>query len=313
MTGYRHCSCRRLKMRIHDNWKKNTEFAPMLRHARANPARAGVRDHPRIADAPTDAKHAANFAPAQNRRKWSKDRNSPALASPRRRAALDVRARATIVSCTMAIRFPCGSCGQPIEVDDEWASKAVACPYCRKTVTAPAESTLTDLAEIPTAAPVRSDEPVAHPGTFAATEQVTIDASHRVIADQPNRIASVALVLVLAVVVQAILLAVLLSSHTAALEKLQERIVALQEEGAGFIAAHQQATGEFYEAHGGAPPTWLILSAVLQLAGGITWIAAVVCAVIGLTRKHRRRRALAALLIAVGSMLTFCCGGLVFG
>jgi hypothetical protein len=42
----------------------------------------------------------------------------------------------------MAIQFHCPSCRQPIEVDGEYALKEVACPYCRKVVTAPAASTL---------------------------------------------------------------------------------------------------------------------------------------------------------------------------
>lgn len=40
----------------------------------------------------------------------------------------------------MAIRFACPSCGQPIEIDDEWAGQSVACPYCRRVVAAPRES-----------------------------------------------------------------------------------------------------------------------------------------------------------------------------
>lgn len=40
----------------------------------------------------------------------------------------------------MAIRFSCPSCRQPIEVDDNWGGQAVACPYCRRVVTAPQES-----------------------------------------------------------------------------------------------------------------------------------------------------------------------------
>jgi endogenous inhibitor of DNA gyrase (YacG/DUF329 family) len=41
----------------------------------------------------------------------------------------------------MTIQFQCASCGNPIEIDDEWGGKAVACPYCRKSVTAPMDST----------------------------------------------------------------------------------------------------------------------------------------------------------------------------
>lgn len=41
----------------------------------------------------------------------------------------------------MAIQFSCPSCQRPIEVDDEWANSDVACPFCQKVVTTPAEST----------------------------------------------------------------------------------------------------------------------------------------------------------------------------
>jgi DNA-directed RNA polymerase subunit RPC12/RpoP len=41
----------------------------------------------------------------------------------------------------MPIQFHCSSCGQPIEVDDEHAGQAAACPYCRQLVTVPPQST----------------------------------------------------------------------------------------------------------------------------------------------------------------------------
>lgn len=41
----------------------------------------------------------------------------------------------------MAIQFPCPSCAQPIEVDDEVAGREAACPYCQRVVTAPQQST----------------------------------------------------------------------------------------------------------------------------------------------------------------------------
>lgn len=53
----------------------------------------------------------------------------------------------------MAIRFGCPSCEQPIEIDDEWANQSVACPYCQKVVTAPAESTWPGR-EVPQATPL---------------------------------------------------------------------------------------------------------------------------------------------------------------
>ncbi len=50
----------------------------------------------------------------------------------------------------MAIQFACPACQQPIEVDDEWADQTVSCPYCRRVVRAPAQSTL-QLSTIPSA------------------------------------------------------------------------------------------------------------------------------------------------------------------
>jgi DNA-directed RNA polymerase subunit RPC12/RpoP len=55
----------------------------------------------------------------------------------------------------MAIRFTCQSCQQPIEVDDQWAGQAVACPYCKKVITAPKESTW-PTSEVPEAKPTDS-------------------------------------------------------------------------------------------------------------------------------------------------------------
>lgn len=63
----------------------------------------------------------------------------------------------------MPIRFPCPACRQPLEVDDEWGGQTVACPYCRRVVTAPRNSTW-PTGEIPIASAVRgtaSNEPSA--------------------------------------------------------------------------------------------------------------------------------------------------------
>ena len=45
----------------------------------------------------------------------------------------------------MAIQFNCPGCRQPVEVDDEWAGEHVSCPFCKRVVTVPAESTITTL------------------------------------------------------------------------------------------------------------------------------------------------------------------------
>jgi hypothetical protein len=62
----------------------------------------------------------------------------------------------------MAIQFHCVGCSQPIEVDNEFAGRTAMCPYCRRVVTVPAESTLRELAPAvarPTDAPSGSGLP----------------------------------------------------------------------------------------------------------------------------------------------------------
>src|SRR5687768_10334479 len=53
----------------------------------------------------------------------------------------------------MIIRFQCPSCRQPLEIDQQWAGQSVACPYCKRVVSAPSSSTWHDQTEIPTARP----------------------------------------------------------------------------------------------------------------------------------------------------------------
>ncbi len=66
----------------------------------------------------------------------------------------------------MAIQFNCPGCRQPVEVDDEWAGEHVACPFCQRVVTAPAESTITALQnDLPPTA--RKLSPTAADGVMA--------------------------------------------------------------------------------------------------------------------------------------------------
>jgi hypothetical protein len=201
----------------------------------------------------------------------------------------------------MAIRFQCGSCSQPIEVDDEWASKLVACPYCRKTVAAPAESALDDLSRIPAASPVAGASPVAavSPATTYAPIQPDVSA-----AAPPNHIATVALVLVILSAGFLVAWHVVLSQHQAELDPLVEAM------SAGF-AGISKAQADFIDAHGGKLPGWYVAAIILQTVSGLTWIAAIVCGVIGVRRVRRRGLAVTSLVVAGGMTLYVCCGGLV--
>ena len=206
----------------------------------------------------------------------------------------------------MVVRFPCGACGQPIEVDEEWASKAVACPYCRKTVIAPAESTLGDLAAIPVASPLAASEANVPPRTRIAFDQMGAPARgfapHSV-----NRLALVALVLVGCSVVSLIVAMVIVAPHRAEVEELQkttsaaESFAKMMEAQTAFLKANPQAL------------QWLIPWSVLAIVAVLTGLAAIVCALFALRRPYRRGWAVAALLIAGAVPMFLCCGGAALG
>jgi hypothetical protein len=197
----------------------------------------------------------------------------------------------------MAIRFQCSACSQPIEVDDEWASRAVACPYCRKTITAPAESTLGNLSEIPTATPLTS--PAEQPAPPAAQPPFQPAGE-----PHPNRIAVVALVLALAAMALVIMYLQVLASHQAEIESFYKPGMSFGDQ--------MEAFSEYLQSQQGSIPAWVIALSLLPITAGLCWIAAVVCAIIAVRHPQRRGLAVAALLIVGGVPLLLCCGGGLF-
>lgn len=193
----------------------------------------------------------------------------------------------------MAIQFQCAFCKQPIEIDDEFASSAVGCPYCKKTVTAPAGSTLDTPPHIPTASAAGNPSPDAE--AVGGGARATPAAS-------PNTIAIVAFALACTVLVALFVTGAILSAHTLELKDLAEKL-----EGAGTDFKSQlDAMNAFLSDRGGVPPTWLIVAVFLQLATWMVWLAALVCALIGIRRIARRRFAVAALGICGGFLVLNC-------
>ncbi len=78
----------------------------------------------------------------------------------------------------MAIQFNCPSCTQPIEVDDEVAGQAAACPYCGKVVTVPQQSTYR---------PAVSARPLGEAGTTGAEGGVSRETGAIVPHAQPSQ------------------------------------------------------------------------------------------------------------------------------
>ena len=203
----------------------------------------------------------------------------------------------------MAIRFRCSGCSQPIEVDDEWASKLVACPYCRKTIAAPPESTLEDLSPIPEATPLGPSEASWDgPSVPVFGQQPPAPA-------QSNRLAVVALILACSLPVQLAVFMAVLTAHEGELQRIQSAVEQRQQQGESPFAAQFEAWQEFLDERGGIPPSWMILSAMVEFVGAATWIATIVCGIIAVRRPQRRRLAVVALVIAVVLMIFFCCGG----
>lgn len=196
----------------------------------------------------------------------------------------------------MAIRFQCSSCSQPIEVDDEWATKMVACPYCRNTITAPAESTVTDPSEIPTATPIVGME---------AGPAGPVPLPQRALGPSKNVVALVALLLSLGVLALLAAQSVLMSGHSLEWNQMEEEIRKRESES----VSRMQAFNEYLYDRGGALPSWLVASTAITMCAMAGCVGAIVCGILGLRRVQRRPLAIAALLIC-GSVVVFFCAGI---
>lgn len=182
------------------------------------------------------------------------------------------------------------TCLQPIEVDEEWAQKTVACPFCQATVTAPAQSTLTDFDHIPTASPatVPSLTPAhAHPATVKPSTPAR------------NTIAVVALSLTGLLIGLLFIGAIVSSQHEMELTQIQKKFDASDKS----TASQMKIFNDLVESYGGVIPSWLMTLVVLQILTIPTLIAATICAIIGLRRAYRRSFAIMSLAICTGMFL----------
>ena len=196
----------------------------------------------------------------------------------------------------MSIRFQCGACSQPIEVDDEWALRAVACPYCRKTITAPSESTLGDLSRIPMATPLMAVGsavalPAPAPSSYAPPDS------------NANPLAVAAFILAAAMVILLLSGAMIAAPHALELEQLQKE---LQPQPGVESGSQVRAVMEYLNTHGGNFPVWLVAVGVLQILAMAACAAAIVCGLLALRRTTRRALAVIALVSCGCVVLLFC-------
>lgn len=186
----------------------------------------------------------------------------------------------------MSIRFQCQSCSQPIEVDDEWACKTVACPFCSATINAPQQSTLTELEHIPTASPISVSSAEDHMSHLATTDQPV----------QRNRVAMVSLVLTGLFIFMQIVGAMIVSPHNIEFIDLLEKYQASDQSA----DAQMKIFNDFVSHYGGEMPGWFIACLLIQLSAIPIFLAAMICAIIGIRRAHRRSLATTSLVICSG-------------
>ena len=196
----------------------------------------------------------------------------------------------------MAIRFQCGACSQPIEVDDEWAQRAVACPYCRKTITAPSESTLGDLSRIPMASPLMAVGSAVALPTLATSSYAPPDSN-------ANPLAVAAFILATAMVILLLSVAMIAASHKLDLEQLQKE---LQPQPGTDAGSQVQSMLKYFEAHGGRFPGWLMAVGWLWIFAMAACPAAIVCGLLALRRRARRPLAVIA-LVSCGCVPLWLC------
>jgi len=184
----------------------------------------------------------------------------------------------------MAIQFQCPACSQPIEIDPEWGGKAVVCPYCHKTVTAPRESTYDN--SVPQAPVARRapNRPAFEAVSAAPAVPQYVQPHGR------NLVAVWALVLSLSS------LACLITGSMILFMNLNEpdRLANMNAEGKSYTEISEAVMEQLQD----MPPGSLIgVGLVVLLAFGL-WVAGVVCGIIGVRREPRRKFAIAALVVS---------------
>lgn len=184
----------------------------------------------------------------------------------------------------MNVQFLCPGCNQPLEVDQEWASKPVACPYCRKTVMVPANSTFHPATVGPQASPLTPPE-------YGPTDSPAAQATP----SKPSALAQWALALSVA----AFGLWLVFGFTTA------PKILELTGSENPTPQDVQRVLLEQVES---GSPDWMLLASFTVLASMAAWVAGLVCGIVALTQPPRPRLAVIALAINGLTLLTCCVG-----
>lgn len=183
-------------------------------------------------------------------------------------------------------------------MDDEWAQKLVSCPYCRNTITAPAQSTLPEPSAIPSATGLAQPETTPTPGVPRYATVPTPPTT--------NVLAKVAFALACLVVILCVLCWSVAYANREALAPL------LQPDPGATFAEQLRAGREYAESVDPAEAAPLMVISLLMWSAGLVWVAALVCSIISMTRPVQRNWAIGALVLTCASPFLFCCGGTLF-
>lgn len=201
----------------------------------------------------------------------------------------------------MAIRFACPSCHQPIEVDDNWANQSVGCPYCKKVVTAPAESSW-PAGGIHVAEPAGEDWEADSP-TSASTRpsQQTPYSGYPYPPPAAGRSTLAWVALILAFVYLGAMLIGWYIMGQVALVMIQEQ---LGSDGVPTMQEQQRAMEEMVTKTGRLPGN--AASATAGLVAVLAGVVGVICAIVSLVRSEPLKVvSIPALIVCLSSL---CCG-----
>lgn len=191
----------------------------------------------------------------------------------------------------MVIRFQCPSCTQPIEVDEEWGGKLVACPYCRHSVTSPQLSTLPEIDVVPPA------QPIGAPGGGWGSAPAIMGPPP---ARSTRGLGIAAVIVALLAVAAGVSMGVVLARHGSEFQQLSNPT--------RNFAENQREMMNYFQTKYGGFPGWAIAAALAEIGGAICLITAVVLGALALRGPDGRYLGIAALcLCALCPIL--CCSG----
>lgn len=198
----------------------------------------------------------------------------------------------------MAIRFQCAACSEPIEVDPEWARRLVRCPYCQRTVTAPAESVLPALDQIPMAT---ASAPPRAPFPTDGLQPLQGNPAPPPL-PQSNVSATVALVMAFLAVGFLLLAIWTVASHRLEMMEIQKLIEDARQQNQSPVSAMMTHLNK----DGGALPGWMLMLIAFEFASLGAWLGSVIFGIIGAFRAPKRGMAVGALVTA-GILGAFYC------